>query len=184
MIVFGADEEEIDEELNIGELEISIIDRLTVDEILKDMKVEYLNSRIANTQRLGARAEGRKRPIRVQFHTVQDRENACRNAYNLKDSHRFKHEISITRDKIREDRERDRDIYLAKKLARQTVDTGANATPLNSTRNTVIASGSTTVSTPLTVETTSPTLEQTELRNPTEEEEQAHPQMVDQTNNP
>ena len=83
MIVFGADEEEIDEELNIGELEISIIDRLTVDEILKDMKVEYLNSRIANTQRLGARAEGRKRPIRVQFHTVQDREDACRNAYNL-----------------------------------------------------------------------------------------------------
>ena len=184
MIVFGADEEEIDEELNIGELEISIIDRLTVDEILKDMKVEYLNSRIANTQRLGARAEGRKRPIRVQFHTVQDRENACRNAYNLKDSHRFKHEISITRDKIREDRERDRDIYLAKKLARQNTITGANATPLNSTRNTVIAAGSTTVSTPLTTETISPTVEQTELRNPTEEEEQAHPQMVDQTNNP
>ena len=92
--------------------------------------------------------------------------------------------ISISRDKIREDRERDRDIYLAKKLARQNVNTGANATPLNSTRNTVIASGSTTVSTPLTVDTGSPTVEQTELSNPTEEEEQAHPQMVDQTNNP
>ena len=122
--------------------------------------------------------------LRVEFRTVNDREDACRNAFRLKDSFRFRHMISLSRDKIREDRERDRAIYLAKKLARQTVETGGNSTPLNDIRNTEVTPGTATVNIPLTIGAGSPTVAPAELRNSTVEGEQAHPQMVDQPNNP
>ena len=74
--------------------------------------------------------------------------------------------------------------YLARKIACQTVETGGNLTPLASTRNAESTSGTTTINTPITIDAGSPTVAPSELSNPTVEGEQAHPQMVDQPNNP
>ena len=112
MIVFGVKEEEYE---GIEEMEQKVVDRYTVNTILEDMKQKNLSSRVVSTQRLGSKNEGRIRPIRVEFDSVMSRETACRNARELIHSERYRNMVSISRDKTREDRERDRVKYLAYK---------------------------------------------------------------------
>ena len=115
MIVFGLEEVEEDNTYSIGPMEQKVIDRYTLGEILKDMNQSQLIYRVAAIQRLGGKAVGKIRPLRVEFHSALDRETACRNAHHLKNSDRFRHTASISRDKIREDRELDRAKYQEEK---------------------------------------------------------------------
>ena len=108
------------------------VDRQTIGEILEDMKQKDLIRRVVTTQRLGSKSEGRIRPIRVEFDSVMSRDTACRNARELKNSIRYKNIASIARDKTREDRERDRMIYLANKHQRSLSGPGSVGAPAGS----------------------------------------------------
>ena len=137
IIVFGIEEEMEDNQHGIGEMEQKVIDKYTIGEILEDMNQRQLLRQVIGTQRIGEKTEGKKRPIRVEFKSVMDRETACRNARNLKYSDKFRNIASISRDRIREDRERARDQYLANKRNRIANNglgqSGNRITPVNLT---------------------------------------------------
>ena len=119
-------------------MEQRIIDRQEINNIFEDMKQNELKNKVIGMQRLGNKVEGRKRPIRVEFQTAWDRETACRNARELKNSIRFKNIASICRDKIKIDRERDRAQYLERKRTQNTTnDTGHESRPINTNRTEV-----------------------------------------------
>ena len=116
MIVFGIREED-EEEMIIQQ---RVIDENTIKEILEDINQSELKQKLVNIQRLGWKTIGKIRPMRVEFQSATDRETACRNAHHLKDSDRYSKTASISRDKIREDRERDRAQYLENKRIKNT----------------------------------------------------------------
>ena len=120
MIVFGIKEE--DEEGMIGDTEQRVVDRYNIEEILKDMNQSQLINKIVSLQRIGGKTDEKIRPIRVEFQSAMDRETACRNAYQLKNSDRFRYTASIRRDKIREDRELERAQYLENKRRKNTIN--------------------------------------------------------------
>ena len=127
MIVFGIEEEREDNQYGIGEMEQKVIDRYTIGEILEDMNQKQLIRQVISTQRIGGKTEGKTRPIRVEFKSVMDRETACRSARNLKYSDKFRNIASISRDRIREDRDRARVQYLANKRTTPVNLTGDQA---------------------------------------------------------
>ena len=129
MIVFGIVEEEFE---GVNDMDQKCVDRHTIGEILEDMKQKDLIMRVITTQRLGSKSEGRIRPIRVEFDSAMSRETACRNARELKNSIRYKNVASIARDKTREDRERDKIIYLANKHQRSLSGPGSVGAPTGS----------------------------------------------------
>ena len=129
MIVFGIMEEEFE---GVSDMDQKCVDRHTIGEILEDMKQKDLIKRVVTTQRLGSKSDGRIRPIRVEFDSVMSRDTACRNARELKNSTRYKNVASIARDKTREDREKDKAIYLANKHQRSLTDPGAIGVPSGS----------------------------------------------------
>ena len=91
---------------------------------------EMAMKRVITTQRLGSKSEGRIRPIRVEFDSVMSRETACRNARELRHSERYRNMVYISRDKTREDRERDRVKYLAYKQQKAASGSGMVGTPV------------------------------------------------------
>ena len=127
MIVFGIEEEREDNQHGIGEMEQKVIDKYTIGEILEDMNQKQLIRQVISTQRIGGKTEGKTRPIRVEFKSVMDRETACRSARNLKYSDKFRNIASISRDRIREDRDRARVQYLANKRTTPVNLTGDQA---------------------------------------------------------
>ena len=127
--------------------------------------------------REGRKSEGKIRPIRVEFQSATDRETACRNVYQLKDSDRFRYTASISRDKIREDREQERAKYHEMKRRNNTingpgqpgnqVEVGSEATTTTSARDAENISALLTdlrpgTSTTVGVDTTDPHMEGTE----------------------
>ena len=100
-----------------------------------------------STERLVVKSDGRIRPIRVEFDSVMARETACRNARELRDSVPYRNKISISRDKIREDRERDRAKYLAYKQQRAAAGshTGSGTPETTGTIETTVPAGNSTV---------------------------------------
>ena len=129
MIVFGIVEEEFE---GVCDMDQKCVDQHTIGEILEDMKQKDLIKRVVTTQRLGSKSDGRIRPIRVEFDSVMSRDTACRNARELKNSTRYKNVASIARDKTREDREKDKAIYLANKHQRSLTGPGSIGAPSGS----------------------------------------------------
>ena len=127
MIVFGLYEEEEGNQHGIGDIEQKVIDKYEVYEILDHMNQSQLKHKVVGIQRLGGKAEGKIRPIRVEFYSAYDRETACKSAHHLKNSNKFKNTVGISRDKIREDRERERSKYLEKRRRNNEINATASA---------------------------------------------------------
>ena len=95
----------------LPEVEASSDEQWIVDEIFKEMDVEYLSSRIewSRVTRLGMEGS-RMRPLRVPFKSYMDRETAVRKGYKLKST---KYEgVGVIRDLIIADRIAEREKYM------------------------------------------------------------------------
>ena len=96
-----------------NEDEQAIADEYQVDEILGILKIDHVP--YVKVTRLGRKEADKTRPLLVEFHTEDDRERVIRNAYNLKNNETYN--ISICRDRTREQRIKDKEAYLARRQA-------------------------------------------------------------------
>ena len=129
-IIFGLEETQ-----GVTSIEQHFIDEQEITTVLQyiDDEDASLDRRVVEVTRLGRKIENKVRPVKVRFTSSYYRDMAVRNGFKIKyiDSHLDKTKIS--KDLIREDREKAKMEYERKKQLKQMANSGNGIRPVDNT---------------------------------------------------